>query len=1170
MSASSSASSPASSPASSSAPVAAAPAAAAPAAALDLVVETLGPRKKKRAPKKTEQKSIPLEEALMRLASSARKSDAKDDDAIRSELARLLELDAKHSKGKAVVLRVSGLAQRKFRDVVALVDMSGSIVYNSDVPFNSMTSLLEELKEKRREVKDSTNSAFAFGHSEKFDKRNAVHRVFDPVSFNTEYPLAGFLEKAWRRENCVSVTDPTSLQYAFEHMQRKAEEGRVKGGEPEPYWAFVFSDGGFSDASGALNNEVFPALVRRCSREFGALQGLTVVIPDGVPESVAALVKKALTNVLVVRDKQIPLSAVSAREMACNSEMSGEVFTPSYSLLPSGFDLLSEQLAVPSDARPEEIAISLRERDEKTGELVYGDEIVGMVTNLLELVKSNEQILDNTAYARVYAVYKLLRQLELRPGKTLGNQFGPLFSALGASSPAHKRRLDALGAGSYAANSVPTKILRALQVVSKLRVTTKPAFLSELHLVQKRVNSALADGSGLSLLALVEQMFGSGTPVSVEPITRGEGGWFIPSPARCPEQKFPYGEAVQWSVQTALASLGVPQVMFGQTEFAFCLFVLFSEKVEVEEPIRELVRARIFDKRVGDDGCPFLARRLGLDIQNRTIKLPDSFFSRHFAQVLRALCETDEFAQFVHEFPYLSPLENCVRGIYGVFREADIAHTLLKSPFSASYEENTAEQDHHNTVFIYHQSPTTTWKWKLCYPGVPNVVMNLPPQVADNGKQFLGNTRGTVKVVYLDNPLDPQDLEVANQMALAHFEDEAAARAYVGDLPDFFADRVHLNPSRLEPIGRLGREGRKEVTKMLMAWKLEDESGTKSAAEISRDLQARSTLLRGFVDQRDERRDGAPDQEQKAQPFVEKVRVELTAAEVSAVVDEALPWIRQFCGVAGRRGVENLVNVWHKLGPIQESLANARQGAGAASIIRGFRVIPHCVLEQVQAKYKELRAPLPVPSSKRYVECCICFEDTTRSCRCHMECGHAVCFPCQAGCVERVRQIQQEVLKEAHKGLAAAVAMASCPQCRRSPLLPDTVEFKALRRAVVEGLEGGVLLVCKGPCQKIFAAGQRGCNGEVLGGYLHEMCADCSSPLSFTCPSCDRKFQHDGGCNIMRCCGLGDDGCRGPGCEHRFCSCPPGGPCSDPSGHAKGCGMTWVIQAEERKWGNNA
>ena len=217
--------------ASSSAPVAAAPGGAPfTTTALDLVVETLGPRKKKRAPKKTEQKSIPLEEALMRLASSARKSDAKDDYAIRSELARLLGLDAKHSNGMAVVLRVSGLDQRKFRDVVALVDMSGSIVYDSDVPFNSMTSLLEELKEKRREVKDSTNSAFAFGHPEKFDKRNAGHRVFDPVSFNPEYPLAGFLEKVWRRGNCVSVTDPTSLQYAFEHMQRKAEEGKVKGG----------------------------------------------------------------------------------------------------------------------------------------------------------------------------------------------------------------------------------------------------------------------------------------------------------------------------------------------------------------------------------------------------------------------------------------------------------------------------------------------------------------------------------------------------------------------------------------------------------------------------------------------------------------------------------------------------------------------------------------------------------------------------------------------------------------------------------------------------------------------------------------------------------------------------------------------------------------------------
>ena len=133
------------------------------------------------------------------------------------------------------------------------------------------------------------------------------------------------------------------------------------------------------------------------------------------------------------------------------------------------------------------------------------------------------------------------------------------------------------------------------------------------------------------------------------------------------------------------------------------------------------------------------------------------------------------------------------------------------------------------------------------------------------------------------------------------------------------------------------------------------------------------------------------------------------------------------------------------------------------------------------------------------------------------------------------------------------INLCVCPICRTGSIL-EQGRYPALDQflATEKPEDKGIYKPCT-DCTKIFLAGHSDCAGHET--EMPDQCDGCRKPLFFECPNCKRRFQHDGGCRLMRCCPFGYHGCpndHGDECNH----------------DDMGCGHVWPISEDQQEHGN--
>ena len=177
------------------------------------------------------------------------------------------------------------------------------------------------------------------------------------------------------------------------------------------------------------------------------------------------------------------------------------------------------------------------------------------------------------------------------------------------------------------------------------------------------------------------------------------------------------------------------------------------------------------------------------------------------------------------------------------------------------------------------------------------------------------------------------------------------------------------------------------------------------------------------------------------------------------------------------------------------------------------------------------------------VTCSICASVADPSGAVRAACGHSLCLDCH----QHLRQVVADT-RYAPGDTFRDPYLYRCALCCHGWQVPgyaeldlDGTHWWARHVQQLRFQEGQVYRFCS-DCRVLFNAGDQQCqaNSEDSVDQLPSQCTQCREDLFFECPQCERRYQHDGGCRLMRCCPLGFHGCpedQGEECDHQGLGC---------------------------------
>ena len=229
--------------------------------------------------------------------------------------------------------------------------------------------------------------------------------------------------------------------------------------------------------------------------------------------------------------------------------------------------------------------------------------------------------------------------------------------------------------------------------------------------------------------------------------------------------------------------------------------------------------------------------------------------------------------------------------------------------------------------------------------------------------------------------------------------------------------------------------------------------------------------------------------------------------------------------------------------------------------------IPQSIIEQIISAFQKKLVP-PITAASTSFMCYVCMMDVpiyNKQELCTH--GHNMC----ENCLNDLKE------SDCLKNSTIDPSVFSCGMCRdpfQEPLLLklnlDCSMISFIQSEKFKD-EKNVYKKCT-DCPVIFNAGPKSCADD--GAELPSQCEIHRKRTDFPCPLCGIKFQHDGGCSLMRCCFKPDEhgergyhSCHndsGQTCNH---CCVLG--CDDfDCEHMKGCGHSFIIGEDERQVGN--
>lgn len=1008
--------------------------------------------------------------------------------------------------------------QIKHLSTSTLLDMSGSMTWGAR--FMSLCKILATLRSLHE---NQPVKLRGFGEQKINDTRNYM--------FNGT--LGNFVDSGLLHKRAFnSATYTTSISGSLKEM--------------DPQLLVFIGDGDFDDGqfSRAIDDLLQSGWLKN-------LQCIVMLFPSGVPDETVDSLARALSAVLKkVTSRMINLEIVKPKD---NDSKLGTVINESRWTvrIPDNQVLLggSDGIVVPKTATPKDIAATLQTVNDK---LVWKNEILHLIGVMLRLARVNPSILLKGQYAKVHAILGNMKNLSI-DGYSVQQLYFDKFSDIkGKALTEDKNALSQLIAMAQRMSSskIDIAILRVLCKKLMFIVPYKDGKKVDKETLDEMVRKAISDKSGYYMHELLKIMFHRSSKVNeradYQVMTSLRGGLMIPDPKMCADNDdgdaWSYRTALLKSLQNFFQILGkdFTQPLGGGKLFMTLLYILSSRELEIPDELREMIKHVIFCPANPAVGAKYLTESLGLNVKKKEPVLKDEFYTGMNAFMLYNLFVT--WSSIIPKNKTLAATKPYICGIYKTYKMKHVLDSLLSTKYGITSVKPDADPTSNRTIVLLPHANQG---------GYNDPAVRLPSafiggiQSAINLDLNLSGLSGCIPLTYIDNPFNKETLQIVKAHAETLIGTENSKQrkkitAFVNRIhKPLGTDVVHLSEKKLVILGQVSEDQYKPLLEHLMQlfteWKVADMNRLSTPDTLASDLlvrKEREDIIRKLVSD--------------CNPPMKEVTHDLNANETKELVLQVYPHLQHVFEMPSKRVA------------IEKAFENLTEKGAFGDVQPNTVQDPN--MQKVVDIYRKEMEPQPGSESASSLDCQICLDSFTRQNRAWFPCGHAMCKACHT-------RYCRKILQEIETIDQLPLAKCACPTCRQYCILTKDAKFDEIHTFFNDGNkieDKGIYKYCQ-DCNKVFCSGYKDCQDH--SGALRDKCEDCTKVQYFECPECGVKCQHGGGCDMMRCCGLGYH-CpaeRGLDCDHRFCDCPY--PCQDPD-HSAGCGHTWNIGVELRGLGN--